>query len=413
MKFNLRSYQKISGDEHIEKRLRGEHEKEQNEITEEQLESGRVPEKEALIEKLLEKTRTGEADVLPEKRFETTNDGLYQHRNSSAFEGDINKLEQKRLENDPVEDEKYEDASETPKQFRWWEEGGSPDGLKLAKSKKSMKRTAQDFSETSFDEGERWGRLPKVWSEEEEDIGFSPEPTLEDFDVEVESGPSARAEEGGERPVMYIVSQKYFSSPTKAIYMSIDFRPDEFRGLDRETKVKEEAMRRVIEEEPALEGRITLDDFNVEDMEGNIGTVTMRAVGDELSSVIAAHERGGGTVVEEVHPDYDFEEVKYDAQVMGGTPMASGTIATTTEISENEDLSDILADAVQFLKDIRPDLDITTNSFDTSHLDEGKLSYVVQLQPNQDVDEDFDVDVVEDELPPVSAASSSVKKKTN
>lgn len=32
----------------------------------------------------------------------------------------MNKLEEKRLLADPVEDEKYEDASVTPKQFRWW-----------------------------------------------------------------------------------------------------------------------------------------------------------------------------------------------------------------------------------------------------------------------------------------------------
>jgi len=41
------------------------------------------------------------------------------------------------LKNDPTEDEKYTDASEVPKGLRWWENVKSPDGLKVANTKKN------------------------------------------------------------------------------------------------------------------------------------------------------------------------------------------------------------------------------------------------------------------------------------
>ena len=145
-KFNLYDYQKISGDEHIEKRLRKIHVTEQNEINEKQLEKGRVKESSQLIEKLLEKTRPGEASVITEKRLNDVKAGFgIKNRNSAAYKGDMNKLEEKRLLNDPVEDEKYSDTSTTPKAFRWWDTKTN-DGFKLAKNKKQTK-TAGIFDE--------------------------------------------------------------------------------------------------------------------------------------------------------------------------------------------------------------------------------------------------------------------------
>jgi len=138
MSEKFKDYQKIDGDEHINRRLeRNEHNWYVPEtITEDLLEDGRVPEKEVAIEKLLEKNRTGGAEVITERQLDTAKDQFgSKHRNPEAYEGDINKIEEWRIsqKEDPIEDEKYKDpASEFPKDKRWWEVK-SPDGLKIAK----------------------------------------------------------------------------------------------------------------------------------------------------------------------------------------------------------------------------------------------------------------------------------------
>jgi len=142
-KFNLKTYVKISGDDHIEKRLRDEHGDEPNEINEKQLESHRGSEPDTLTEKQLEKQRGGskESEELPEKRLDTNRAKFAnKYRNPSAYKGDINKLEEKRLANNPVEKEKYENASVTAPKLRWWEKTDDPMGMKLAKKEKWQKK---------------------------------------------------------------------------------------------------------------------------------------------------------------------------------------------------------------------------------------------------------------------------------
>ena len=133
-KFNLKDYQKIDGDGVIEHRLKEEHTNTNIEdITEEQLEANRVPEKDVTIEALLNKNR-GEYDFeIIERKLDTRKaDFDIKLRNASAYEGDINKLEEKRLLNDPVEDEPYESASETPSKMRWWEVNKKKNDLDIA-----------------------------------------------------------------------------------------------------------------------------------------------------------------------------------------------------------------------------------------------------------------------------------------
>jgi len=112
-------------------------EKEKNIITEKQLDENRFPVEETTLEGLLEKTRTGSAYSTTEALLDNTKANFdIKFRDESAYSGDINKLEEKRLANNPVEDEKYESLSEVPKKLRWWE-GKSPDGLKVANKKKA------------------------------------------------------------------------------------------------------------------------------------------------------------------------------------------------------------------------------------------------------------------------------------
>lgn len=159
-KFNLKTYVKISGDDHIEKRLRDEHEEAPNEINEKQLENYRTTEPDVLTEKQLEKQRGGnkESDELPEKRLDTDKAKFANnYRNPSAYKGDISKLEEKRLASDPVEKEKYKDASVTAPKLRWWEKTDDPMGMKLARGKRWHKKA-------QFGEEEDWG------NDEEEDV---------------------------------------------------------------------------------------------------------------------------------------------------------------------------------------------------------------------------------------------------
>jgi len=133
-KFNLKDYQKIDGDGVIEHRLKEEHlGGDVQDITEEQLEAGRVLEKDVTIEALLNQGRGDTNFEIIERRLDTKKAEFdIKLRNSSAYEGDINKLEEKRLLNNPVEDEIYESASETPTKLRWWETEKKQNDLDIA-----------------------------------------------------------------------------------------------------------------------------------------------------------------------------------------------------------------------------------------------------------------------------------------
>ena len=157
-KFNLKTYKKISGDQHIDSRLKEDHEKAPEVINEKQLEDYRGKEPQVTTEKQLEEsrkaTKTTEATEITEKQLDTKKGKFdIKLRNASAYEGDLPKLEEQRLKGDPIENEKYKPASETPKGMRWWEQGGkSPDGLKLAQTqKKSVTQKTAQYNELTFD----------------------------------------------------------------------------------------------------------------------------------------------------------------------------------------------------------------------------------------------------------------------
>jgi len=127
------------GNDHINWRLeREQHGNIPNEITDAQLDDYHFDITEVLTEKQLEKSRTGSAEKITEKNLNDTKPKFsITFRDKSTSEGNINKLEEFRLAKDPVEDEKYEDASVIPPKIRWWEIK-SPDGLKIASSKKKL-----------------------------------------------------------------------------------------------------------------------------------------------------------------------------------------------------------------------------------------------------------------------------------
>ena len=135
-KFNLKDYRKVNGDDMIEYRLNEENKGnvEPDTINESQLEGNRVGEPNTTLEGLLNQNRKASNDFMITERGLDTKKASFdgQYRNPSAYEGDIGKLEEKRLLNSPVEDEPYETASKTPAGLRWWEINKSKNDLDLA-----------------------------------------------------------------------------------------------------------------------------------------------------------------------------------------------------------------------------------------------------------------------------------------
>jgi len=131
-------YEKLDEDAHTDRMLSESHGDIPEEITDKQLDPHHVGDKDSVMEKLLENNRTGSAEVVIEKNLDEAKDEFgSKHRNAQAYEGDMNKLEEKRLADYNIEGEEYETASETPKRQRWWEIK-SEDGLKIAFEKKAQ-----------------------------------------------------------------------------------------------------------------------------------------------------------------------------------------------------------------------------------------------------------------------------------
>jgi len=386
-KFNLKNYVKINGDVPIGSRLMDEHGDVPDEVTEKQLDKDRVPEENVTIEKLLEKTRLGGADMLPEGRLNTETSMFGKYRDSSAYDGDMNKVEEQRLAGSPVEKEKYTDSSETPKKLRWWEDGGkSPDGLKLANNKKPIKVAQALQDEDFFEEEEEspeelsfdnsWERVPEVWNEEGE--GVLPEKTnpllgnVDEFDV-VDNGDASLGS-------MKIKESHDLSGPIKGVRMVLTYDPDAFDGdVDA---IKEAALSAVISQKPQLDGLISLDDFYDINESGEEATVVLKAFGDEFGAVDTS---------EDSNPL--FSEMGFSQDDSSGTMISSGAI----KVSDKADQETVVRDALDFINDLHPRLNVTEDSLDLSKMKTGIIGFLVSPRPmGGDVEADVEVDTGED-----------------
>ena len=153
--------------------------KEPEELTEGLLEKDRNDTEETITEKQLEKVRAGSNEMLVEGQLNKSKSTIVKHRNAETANGDINKLEEKRLAGETMESEKQEPASVMDKPRRFYK-NKSPDGLKLAKSMKINKisqgfdiDTVQDLPRTGVDLREKLPPdvlmdLNKMREEEEE-----------------------------------------------------------------------------------------------------------------------------------------------------------------------------------------------------------------------------------------------------
>jgi hypothetical protein len=255
-KFNLKNYQQINGDKHIDMRLEEARKEAPDVINEKQLEDGRVEEKNVTIEKLLEKNRTGAEDEITEKRLDTHKSKFANnYRNEETYTGDMNKLEEKRLKSDPIEKEAYSLASETPAKMKWWESIKSPDGLKVASKEQTIKTAA----------------VPNVAIEDPENLS---DPTQTAEEAEKMEIPTKDTSEswGGDFTVqelssMHIVGKPVFipsNENPKFVTITLNYDPDDLK-LQSKDSVKQAALDTISNsaELGNLGSKLTIDNFRI------------------------------------------------------------------------------------------------------------------------------------------------------
>jgi len=410
-KFNLKNYQKINGDEHIDMRLEQSRQEAPNVINERQLEVGRVDEKNVTIEKLLEDKRTGEATELTEKQLDTHKPKFAnKYRNPEAFQGDMNKLEEQRLQNNPVEKEKYDLASETASQFRWWEEPKSPDGLKLAQKK--TEKTAQGYE--AGDLGDVYDSLTQVESKDPSESRlkdydeFNVTDTGEKDTFEPDEPEEIEAEEENIiADTVRMKADKDIYQPNRpdlsGIYFLFNFDPREFpidlyideknyrpeaAARERKQDIMNEVIAQISEKRPELGQKLAelspaaFDSFRIDEQNGTIraaiaGEQWVPFMKDFVSTPAAMDAaKGKGKATSE-----EFAELSYQEQNMDGTPMAIGKVQLLEDdiAGKNPDaLADML---VAFIKKQHPFLDISRESLDLSKIDTGEILYMTSISP--------------------------------
>ena len=420
-KFNLKTYQKISGDEHIEMRLKEQHVEAPNQINEAQLEDYRGTEANVTIEKLLEKSRTSDNPILTEGGLDKNKAKFaIKHRNSDANSGDINKLEEKRLTNEPTESVKYELAASTPKKSRWWEGGKSPDGLKLTKSNKSIKTAAEDEAEVGDvleslelpedNKGieEKIKRIEDGGDFEIQDVDKDEE--LED-DFEVVDGGGESATTPIE-PKMKVIKEKTFSGAVPGIYMVVGYNKDDFPAAteeERKEKIEDFALSHIVKVRPELSGLIDTSDLYDMKEVGSIGSIALRAIGDKYAGLFPSEEEvqqeekpilfekpadrqeaEEGTL-EDLEQYYNiiesFEKISFDKKDIDGTPMAFGKIKTTTPVTDENRKNVIKAATDYILSEYTEIGDINENSLDLSKVNEGEISFITSVEEIKEEEE--------------------------
>lgn len=373
-KFNLKMYEKTNGDEHIDMRLEESRGDVPDVINEKQLEDYRADEVEGITERQLEKARTGEASTIVERRLDINkSDFGTKYRNAEAYEGDINKIEEQRLNADPVEYEKYESASSTPKQLRWWEEK-SPDGLKLAKKEETIKTAAIDDDDGLLDlSKDRWGNIPET--EDISDIGED-SPQIDEQDFAIRQVPAGESSVGQ----MTILKQK--DLPNKdpefsGIYYVLSYDPEAYGG--DEDKIKQDAINKIVGERPEFTGAIGLDEMSIDESTGE-GKVSVRSIGPAIDAAIKGQSKAKGGKITGRMGNQPYMEKSYEEKDAGdGTVMAIGRVLVNPDIDVTfVNREEIIGGALQYIQDKHPELEIDRESLDLSALDTvGKIGYMV------------------------------------
>ena len=373
MSFNLKAYKKTLDNANIDKRLEDSREKSikvPEVLNEKQLESYRAKEKTVLIQSLLEDKRTGEDTEITEKRLDTHKSKFANnYRNPAAYEGDMNKLEEKRLSNKPTEKIKYEAASTTPKKLRWWENVKSPDGLKVAKVV-----TAQTSEELAFDTP-RWNEVGEeegLAPEEKDPVAFVPD------DIDEAKGSDDIIDMAGDKDkTMTVKKQVYQSNEGKDfpafISMQFEFNP---RAFKNDEDIKEAALEKAIEVNPALAGKISVDNFGGLKEGADLAQISLRATGDEFLPIINKTPSAAQETPAKYEKGADYQEVVYKQEEIDGTPMVFGTVKVNEDVSV-VNRNQIIHEVLGFIKEKHPELEIERNSLDLADLEQGQVRFIV------------------------------------
>ena len=343
-KFNFYKYQsknvknvKDQSDEHTEFRLRKDHVEAPEAITEKQLDRDRIKEKEVIIEKLLDGKRTGSAEVIIEKNLSDGNEIFgSKFRNSEAYDGDINKLEEKRLSGKNTEDEKYEASSETLKKMRWW------DALKKSSSDKVIKTAVIDpdnaESELEFDPSDpkRFERLRGLLgTEPEPEEGLVPDTST----IQSPSSLSEKMEEDNtEEQKMFVTKNSEGATPIPHLYMQFSYDPNDFNGDIQ--AIKDAAMEKALSIRPQLAGKITTKDFA--DPKFDEDTISLRLIGDEYFKSEPEPEVAEAT--SELFLGSESDEID-----VGGTPMITGKLTVDPLMAETMEDDVLIQAAIDYI----------------------------------------------------------------
>ena len=326
-------FEEVPADDHIDRRLQTQHEEPKNFITEEQLEDhNRFGEENSTIEKQLEKVRTGNSESLTEGCL---NDNK-KHRNSKAYEGNINKLEEKRVKEAKylAEKEKYELSSSTPKALRWWEEKLGKDQLKIASTNKYF-RMANLVSEIDKDE-----------DDEDEEIDGK-YPRIDKDDLPTEDDELSRSDK---KPLDWW-EKNLSKDQLKTALNENDIEPNS------ELLEKEEEFDIDNIEDAPVENK---DDFKIND------------ITDQL----------------------EFQEVEFQDIDAGGTPMVLGKIKFTGEVS---DINKLLEQAKNYINEKHPEINLTENFINTDKISENELSFTISKTASRNsrvIEASFDFPIV-------------------
>lgn len=371
MSFNLKKYadkKKINdGDKLNEVKLQQEHSSAPNSITQKQLERDRVKEKGVLTEKLLEKKRLGGAEKILEKRLDDSTSKLVKHRNSKAYAGNLNKVEEQRISKSKQEDEKYVPASKSPKGKRWW------DSLKAtASNKKTVKAQVESLV---FDEKDRWKRVQDAHFDEDEekpmDNILSPEEMV--------------IEETGGQPLELQKVQPVESPIARGLYIVYDIKP-EGKKLSL-GQLKELAYSDAVGGEYSYLGNI--DEFSPDSFNVVGDTIVARLVGDEYYP----SGQQESVLDESVdNPFYveDVQETEVDGVVIGSVSVDPSYSDMVSEMDEDDIRRQVL-DAISVKN---PDLEVEEDGIDLKDLSDGSIKFVGQDRLFSAKDET----VVEDEI---------------
>lgn len=352
MKFNLKKMADKQGETHIEQKLRNQDSvKEHNEITQKQLENNRVKEKNAVIESLLDEKRAGKSDTIIEKKLNDSKKGLHKHRNAEAYKGNLNKVEEQRLNTKTQESEKAELASSVNPKKKWW------DDLKASNKKKTVvAQVEEDFSEE-----QRWKRLQDPsWS------GADEEGVLEDVDFDIDTIDSPE-EIAVEENVLINPDIRPVDSPiAKGLFVSFDISPN--------SKASKNELKDLAYDQTLQEGYNYLantDDFSPESFKVQGDKVVARLIGDEY------YPEGKEDIEIDDASTNLFSDIDLQETDIGG--IFVGNLQVNPSVQEmvfDMETSEIKQQAIDFILEQYDDIRVEEDGIDLDQIATGTIKFV-------------------------------------